>query len=224
MFARPPIFWATPQIDGCPWDVSQFQAPACQGPDPLDQLFGIACIGPDQSQTGKPPYHFVYDQLRSISVLNISRIYHHGQQQPYGIHYDVSLSTVDLLASIIATRPPFSVVFTDWLSMMAALGVGLLPSTSRTTGRRVSWTLSHVPSIIHLRKYLYTVCQGGRSCGIIRHGHPLRSTYKMPLSTSRMSTVRGRPPGLAAGSRGARTSHCSSVRSLGYRFRVMHIG
>ena len=207
-----------------PGTFHNFKRPACQGPDPLDQLSAIACIGPDQSQTGKPPYHFVYDQLRSISVLNISRMYHHGQQQPYGIHYDVSLSTVDLLASIIATRPPFSVVFTDWLSMMAALGVGLLPSASRTAGRRVSWTLSHVPSIIHLRKYLYTVCQGGRSCGSIRHGHPLRSTYKMPLSTSRRSTVRGRPPGLAAGSRGARTSHCSSVRSLGYRLRVMHIG
>ena len=106
-----------------PGTFHNFKRPACQGPDPLDQLSAIACIGPDQSQTGKPPYHFVYDQLRSISVLNISRMYHHGQQQPYGIHYDVSLSTVDLLASIIATRPSFSVVFTDWLSMMAALGV-----------------------------------------------------------------------------------------------------
>ena len=117
-----------------PGTFHNFKRPACQGPDPLDQLSGIACIGPDQSQTWKPPYHFVYDQLRSISVLNISRMYHHGQHQPYGIHYDVSLSTVDLLASIIATRPPFSVVFTDWLSMMAALGVGLLPSASRTAG------------------------------------------------------------------------------------------
>ena len=119
-----------------PGTFHNFKRPACQGPDPLDQLSAIACIGPDQSQMGKPPYHFVYDQLRSISVLNISRMHHHGQQQPYGIHYDVSLSTVDLLAGIIATRPPFSVVFTDWLSMMAALGVGLLPSASRTAGRR----------------------------------------------------------------------------------------
>ena len=135
---------------------------------------------------------------------------------------DVSLSTVDLLTSIIATRPPFSVVFTLWLSMIAALGVGFLPSASRTQGRSVSLTRSHVPSMVQLRKYLYRVCQGGRSCGTIRQGHPLRSKYRMPFTTSRRSTVRGRPPGLAGGSRGPRISHCSSVRSLGYDLRLIH--
>ena len=120
---------------------------------------------------------------------------HDGQQQSYRVHGDVTLATHHLLTSIIATRPPFSVVFTDWLSMIAALGVGLLPSDCRTLGRSASWTPSQVPSSVHLRKYLYTVCQGGRSCGSIRHGHPVRSTYTMPLTTSRISTVRGRPPG-----------------------------
>ena len=147
---------------------------------------------------------------------------HDGQQQSYRVHGDVSLSTVDLLASIIATRPPFPVVFTDWLSMIAALGVGLLPSDCRTLGRSASWTPSQVPSSVHLRKYLYTVCQGGRSCGSIRHGHPVRSTYTMPLTTSRISTVRGRPPGLAGGSKGSRMSHSWSVRSLGYGLRLIH--
>ena len=113
-------------------------------------------------------------------------------------------------------KAPFSVVFTDWLSMIAALGVGLLPSDWRTLGRSASWTSSQVPSSVHLRKYLYTVCQGGRSCGSIRHGHPVRSTYTMPLTISRTSTVRGLPPCLAGGSKGARMSHSSSVRSLGY--------
>ena len=87
------------------------------------------------------------------------------RQESRGIYNDVSLSTVDLLASIIATRPPFSVVFTLWLSMIAALGVVSLPSASRTEGRSVSLTRSHVPSIVQLRKYLYRVCQGGRSWG-----------------------------------------------------------
>ena len=140
---------------------------------------------------------------------------HDSQPQSYRVHGDVTLATHHFLTSIIATRPPFSVVFTDWLSMIAALGVGLLPSDCRTLGRSASWTPSHVPSSVHLRKYLYTVCQGGRSCGSIRHGHPVRSTYTMPLTTSRISTVRGRPPGLAGGSKGSRMSHCSSVRSLG---------
>ena len=56
---------------------------------------------------GKPPYQFIDDQLGSISILDIGRMHHHRQQQPHGIYNDVSLSTVDLLASVIATGAPF---------------------------------------------------------------------------------------------------------------------
>ena len=197
------------------------QHPARYGHHPINQLTSVASVRPDQSQVRKPSYQLIDDQLCTISVLDVSRMNHDGQQQSYRVHGDVTLATHHLLTSIIATRPPFSVVFTDWLSMIAALGVGLLPSDCRTLGRSASWTPSHVPSSVHLRKYLYTVCQGGRSCGSIRHGHPVRSTYTMPLTTSRISTVRGRPPGLAGGSKGSRMSHSSSVRSLGYGLRVI---
>ena len=147
---------------------------------------------------------------------------HDGQQQSYRVHGDVTLATHHLLTSIIATRPPSSVVFTNWLSMIAAVRVGLLPSDCRTLGRSASWTRSQIPSSIHLRKYLYTVCQGGRSCVSTRHGHPVRSTYTMPLTTSRISTVRCRPPGLAGGSKASRVSHSWSVRPLGYGLRLIH--
>jgi hypothetical protein len=143
---------------------------------------------------------------------------HYRQQQSQGVHYDMALAARDLLARIVASGPPFSVVLTVWLSMMAALGVGSLPSASRTLGRKASWMRSQVPSARHLRKYPQAVPQGGRSWGIIRQGQPLRSTYKMAFTTSRKSTVRGRPPHLAAGSRGASSSHWASVRSLGYAF------
>ena len=198
------------------------QYPARCGQHPINQLTGVTSVRPYQLQVRKPSYQLIDDQLCAISVLDVSRMNHDGQQQPYGVHDDVTLAPHHLLTSIIATRPPFSVVFTDWLSMMAALGVGLLPSDCRTLGRSDLWTPSHVPSSVHLRKYLYTVCQAGRSCGSIRHGHPVRSTYRMPLTTSRVSTVRGRPPGLAGGSKGSIMSHCSSVRSLGYDLRVIH--
>ena len=122
------------KVVAVPGALDNLERPACQGPDSLDQLSSIASIGPDQPHAGKPPYQFIDDQLGSISILDIGRMHHHRQQQPHGIYNDVSLSTVDLLASVIATRPPFSVVLTDWLSMMAALGVGLLPSAFRTLG------------------------------------------------------------------------------------------
>ena len=158
--------------------LDNLERPACQGPstDPLDQLSSIASIGPDQPHAGKPPYQFIDDQLRPIPILDIGRMHHHRQQQPHGIYYDMSLSTVDLLASVIATRPPFSVVLTDWLSIIAALGVGFLPSACRTLTRRASLARSHVPSSLHSRKYHHTVPQGGRSCGMARHVQPLRRT------------------------------------------------
>ena len=209
------------KVVAVPRALHNLEHPACHGPDPLDQLSSIASIGPDQPHSGKSPSQFIDDQLRSISILNIGRMHHHRKQQPHGIYNDVSLSTVDLLASVIATRPPFSVVFTDWLSMMAALGVGLPPSACRTLGRRASWTRSHVLSRLHSRKYHHTVPQGGRSCGMARHAQPLRRTYRMPLTTSRRSTVRGLPPVLPAGSSGASIFHCSSVRSLGYALRFI---
>src|SRR5260370_4078049 len=43
----------------------------------------------------------------------------------------------------------------------------------------------------------------------------------MALTTSRRSALRGRPPGLAAGSNGANIAHSRSLRSLGYARRAM---
>jgi hypothetical protein len=57
--------------------------------------------------------------------------------------------------------------------------------------------------------------------GIMCQVQPLRSTYRMPFMTSRMSTGRAWPPGLAGGIRGASSSHWASVRSLGYDFLLI---
>ena len=169
-----PPAWQHLKLMAGPGTLDDLQDPARHGHHPVHQLAAVASVSPDESQAWESSYQFIDDQPRPISVLDIGRMHHHRQQQAHGIYDDVSLSTVDLLTSIIATRPPFSVVFTLWLSMIAALGVGFLPSASRTQGRSVSLTRSHVPPMVQLRKYLYRVCQGGRSCGTIRQGHPLR--------------------------------------------------
>ena len=48
-------------------------------------------------------------------------------QQPQRIYQNVALLALDLLARIIAMRidagPPFSALFTLWLSMIAAVGL-----------------------------------------------------------------------------------------------------
>jgi hypothetical protein len=69
-----------------------------------------------------------------------------GEDQPERVDDDVSLASLDLLATIVTAWPPFSVVFTVWLSMITALGVGSRPALLRTSSRRASWILSHTPA------------------------------------------------------------------------------
>jgi hypothetical protein len=61
---------------------------------------------------------------------------------------------------------------------------------------------------------VFTVLRGGRSFGIARHWQPVLSTYIRPFITSRTSTVRLLPPGLARGISVLARDHSSSVRSL----------
>ena len=110
-------------------------------------------------------------------------------------------------------------VLSDWLSMIAPLGVASRPSLSRTMGRSASKTRSQVPSLRHFRKYHQTVPQGGRSWGIIRQEIPPRNTYRMPFTTSRKCTVRGCPLSEAVGNRGSSKPHWASVKSVGYALR-----
>ena len=70
-----------------------------------------------------------------VTILNVRRMYHGMQQQPYRVDQDMPLDALDLLARIIPGRidagPPFSALFTLWLSMMAALGLASRPACSR---------------------------------------------------------------------------------------------
>ena len=47
-----------------------------------------------------------------------------NQEQTQCIHCDVTLAPLDEFAGVEAVVPPFCGVFTDWLSMIAAEGVG----------------------------------------------------------------------------------------------------
>ncbi len=54
---------------------------------------------------------------------------HYHKQQAQGVYDEMAFASFDLLAPIKADAvlvpvPPFSAVLTDWLSMMAAEGVG----------------------------------------------------------------------------------------------------
>ena len=158
-------------------------------PSPRHQPTGIGRIGPDDLEPGEPAQQLGQHQSDPVPVLDVGGVNHHGQEQPGGVHYNVALAPGHLFTGVLAARPPFSVVLTDWLSMMAALGVASRPSLSRTMGGSASKTRSQVPSLRHFRKYHQTVPQGGRSWGIIRQEIPPRTTYRMPFTTSRKCTL-----------------------------------
>src|SRR5260221_9780111 len=117
--------------------------------------------------------------------------------------------------------PPISVVWPDGLSMQMALGVGSRLACTRVCSRHALTNFSQVPSSRHWAKSSSTVLLGNKSWGSISHWQPLRLRENNVLRTSRMSTLRGRPPRvlcLAGGIIGPTIAHCSSVRSEEYFF------
>ena len=87
---------------------------------PGHQPAGVGPVGPVDLEPGESSQQLGQHQLSSIPVLDVSGVHHHCQEQPGGVVYDVALASGYLLACVIAERPRFSVVRTDWLSMMAA--------------------------------------------------------------------------------------------------------
>ena len=98
----------------------------------------IATVRPDQLQASIPPTKLAQHQLGSVAILNVGGMHNDGQNQAQGVDDNVPLAIVDLLARVIAMRPPFSVVFTLWLSTIAAEGDFFRPAETRTLSRRAS--------------------------------------------------------------------------------------
>ena len=71
----------------------------------------------------------------AIAVLNISSRDQHAQHQAEGINQDVALLALDQLAGIeavwIDARPPFSALFTLWLSTIQPVGLASRSACSR---------------------------------------------------------------------------------------------
>ena len=74
-------------------------------------------------------------QDTAIAILNVGGMNEGVQQQAERVYQNVALLALDLLARIIAMRidagPPFSALFTLWLSMMAAVGLASRSACSR---------------------------------------------------------------------------------------------
>jgi len=74
-------------------------------------------------------------QDAAVAILDIGGMNDGVEQQTQRIYENVALLALDLLARVIAMRidpgPPFSALFTLWLSMMAAVGLASRSPCSR---------------------------------------------------------------------------------------------
>ncbi len=121
--------------------------------DPLAEAFLLICaIGPDQLETRKVSPQRRKQELATASVLKVGFMHQHMQDQPIRVDEQMTFPALDLFSPIEAAKPPFWLVFTDWLSMIAALGVGSRPCFTRTCSRNAACIRCHVPSLRHRRK------------------------------------------------------------------------
>jgi hypothetical protein len=120
--------------------------PGPERPHPGEAVTGRGLIRPDQPPSGKPAAEDVSQQHGSIAILHTSGRDHYGQEQPSRLDEDVTFAAIDVFRGIIAVDPPFSVVLTDGLSMIPALGCRCVPTTTRTSPRSMSCRCCQVPS------------------------------------------------------------------------------
>ncbi len=87
----------------------------------------ITCIGKEPFRERKHAEHCRHHQHAAIAILNVGWVYQGMYQQAEGIDKNVPLFAFNLFARIKAWRidlsPPFSALFTLWLSMMPAVGL-----------------------------------------------------------------------------------------------------
>src|SRR5579862_4163153 len=95
-------------------------------------LVGVAArVGPDKLQPWKALANLVENQGCAIAVGYASGVDDHAQRQAFDVDEGVDFAPLHLLAGVIthcvfftpARDSPFSAAFSDWLSMIAAVGL-----------------------------------------------------------------------------------------------------
>ena len=96
---------------------------------------GVGAVGEQHAQEGELPEQRGQQQHTTIAVLHVGGGDQGVQQQSELVDQDVAFLTLDQLAGIeamrIDRRPPFSALFTLWLSMMQAVGLASRAACSR---------------------------------------------------------------------------------------------
>ena len=95
----------------------------------------IAAVRKELLQKWKHAKQSCEHETAAIAVLNAGRMNERVNQQALRIDENVPLLALDLLSRVVTgridRRPPFSALFTLWLSMIAAVGLASREACSR---------------------------------------------------------------------------------------------
>ena len=128
------------QNDGIPWPDrngarSRLAGQALRAPERPGTAAGIGGVGEQLLEKREPSEQGSQDHQPAIAILHIGRGHQRVQQQSHRIDEEMALLALDQLAGIepmwIDADPPFSALFTLWLSMMQAVGLASRSACSR---------------------------------------------------------------------------------------------
>jgi hypothetical protein len=137
MFVPPPIAWATRQNLWHGPSADDFDIHACHYlPDSAAKHRTlIAAIGIEFQQERIQAEHGRHDQRAAIAILNVGGVHDGMDQQALRVDENMPLLALDLLSRVVTRRinrgPPFSALFTLWLSITTAVGLASLETASR---------------------------------------------------------------------------------------------
>src|SRR5262249_16813750 len=90
-------------------------------------------------------------EYRAIAVLDTGFVDHGRQQMPFCVRQNMTFAAHDLLPASWPRGPAASVAFTEWLSMIAAVGLASPPPRWRAAMTNVRFTRSQVPLALKRR-------------------------------------------------------------------------
>lgn len=116
----------------------------------LEDRPGIGAVGEQLAEEWELSEQGGQQKYATVAVLNVSGAHQRVQQKPQCVDQKMALLALDQLARIKAMRinggPPFSALFTLWLSTIQAVGLASRSACSRHLTYSASWIFSSVPS------------------------------------------------------------------------------
>jgi len=95
----------------------------------------IGAVGEERIQKREQTEQSGQQHDAAVAILNARRMHDRVQEQPLRIYDDVAFLALDAFARVKPVRvdasPPFSALFTLWLSIIQAVGLASRPACSR---------------------------------------------------------------------------------------------